>query len=166
MKRFLSKKVLIMAVLCSLTLTTVTCGYILYPECRDRHQTRGEFDVPVLVMDCLWLLVGVVPGVVALVVDFTTGCVYESGQAVKGKAGANLDLRLRGVAPAEADMEVTLRAPGGYATTLLLERFSKGEQKMGTMAVKLPAQLAPGYYDLAVSVNGVENATWPLEISE
>ncbi len=162
MKGFLKKKVLIVAVLCSLTISTITCGYILYPE--RKGQAKGAIDVPVLVMDILWFIPGIIPGVIALVVDFSTGCVYEPGQAVKGKAGAKLDLRLRGSAPAAADLEVTLTDPEGSASILLSERFSKGEEKLGTLDLTLPADLAPGDYNLAVSVNGIENASWPLEV--
>ncbi len=50
---------------------SVGCGYLLHPERRGIQS--GVIDGATMVMDCLWLLVGVVPGVVALIVDFSSG---------------------------------------------------------------------------------------------
>jgi len=58
------------------------CGYLLYPERRGR--VSGRMDVPVLVVDLLWLIPGIVPGVICLIVDFTTGCIYESQGRASG----------------------------------------------------------------------------------
>lgn len=52
------------------------CGFILYPERRGR--TGGNIDVPILIVDLLWLLPGIIPGVICLIVDFASGCIYES----------------------------------------------------------------------------------------
>lgn len=51
------------------------CGYILYPDRKGR--TGGNLDVPVFVIDLIWLIPGIIPGVICLIVDFTTGCIYE-----------------------------------------------------------------------------------------
>lgn len=51
-----------------------SCGTILYPE--RRGQTSGKIDVGVALMDGLGLLLFVVPGVIAFVVDFSTGAIY------------------------------------------------------------------------------------------
>jgi len=51
-----------------------SCGTILYPE--RRGQTGGKIDVGVALLDGLGLLLFVVPGVVAFVVDFSTGAIY------------------------------------------------------------------------------------------
>jgi hypothetical protein len=51
-----------------------SCGTILYPE--RRGQTEGKIDVGVALLDGLGLLLFVVPGVVAFVVDFSTGAIY------------------------------------------------------------------------------------------
>jgi hypothetical protein len=60
-----------------LLLGSAGCGWILYPERKGR--TGGRIDTPILIIDLLWLLVGIIPGVICLIVDFTTGCIYESG---------------------------------------------------------------------------------------
>ena len=51
-----------------------SCGTILYPE--RRGQTTGKIDVGVVLLDGLGLLLFVVPGVIAFVVDFSTGAIY------------------------------------------------------------------------------------------
>lgn len=53
------------------------CGYLLYPERRGR--LSGSIDTPIMIVDLLWLLPGIVPGVICLIVDFTTGCIYRTG---------------------------------------------------------------------------------------
>ncbi|MBP9855211.1 MAG: hypothetical protein KBD53_10145 [Candidatus Omnitrophica bacterium] len=50
------------------------CGTILYPE--RRNQTAGRIDVGVALMDGFWLLVGIIPGIIAFAVDFSTGAIY------------------------------------------------------------------------------------------
>jgi len=50
------------------------CGTILYPE--RRGQRTGTVDVGITVMDALWLLVFIIPGLVAFAVDFSTGAIY------------------------------------------------------------------------------------------
>ena len=62
------------AVLATATIPTTGCGYILYPE--RRGTSGGTIDGGTLVMDLLWLIPGVVPGVVCLIVDFSSGAMY------------------------------------------------------------------------------------------
>jgi len=56
------------------TLQLYACGTLMYPE--RRGQKHGEIDVKVAVLDGLGLLFCIVPGVVAYIVDFTTGAIY------------------------------------------------------------------------------------------
>ena len=53
------------------------CGTLLYPARRDGTPSR-QLDSRVVILDCLWLVAGVIPGVVALAVDLTTGAAYFS----------------------------------------------------------------------------------------
>ena len=55
---------------------TVSCAYILHPERRNSGRTSGNLDTRSLVFDILWFLPGIIPGVIALIVDFTTGAIY------------------------------------------------------------------------------------------
>jgi hypothetical protein len=63
----------IAAMLFVATLGGSGCGYFLHPE---RRGNTSNVDAGTLVMDLLWLLPGVVPGVIALVIDFSSGAVY------------------------------------------------------------------------------------------
>ncbi len=50
------------------------CGTILYPE--RRGQRDGKIDAGVAVLDGICLLIFIVPGVIAYIVDFSTGAIY------------------------------------------------------------------------------------------
>ena len=60
--------------LASLVLQLAACGTLMYPE--RRGQKSGEIDVKVAVLDGIGLLFCIIPGVVAYVVDFSTGAIY------------------------------------------------------------------------------------------
>ena len=53
------------------------CGYFLHPERRGTQS--GVIDGATMVMDILWLIPGIIPGVIALVVDFSSGGIYVTG---------------------------------------------------------------------------------------
>ena len=53
------------------------CGTFIYPE--RRGQKGGTIDGMVLLMDALWLIVFIIPGVAAITVDFITGAIYFPG---------------------------------------------------------------------------------------
>ena len=72
-----SMKALSLVVVTTLGLQVAGCGTLLYPE--RRGQSSGHVDTGVAVMDGLWCLVFIVPGVVAFIVDFGNGAIYESG---------------------------------------------------------------------------------------
>jgi hypothetical protein len=55
---------------------TSACGYFLYPERVGRHS--GQIDPTIVILDAAALLFGVLPGVVAFAVDFTTGAIFLS----------------------------------------------------------------------------------------
>lgn len=59
-----------------LATTPLGCGYFLHPE---RRGNSSNVDAGTLVMDLLWLLPGIIPGVIALAVDFSSGAVYRNG---------------------------------------------------------------------------------------
>jgi hypothetical protein len=68
------------ATLCAgaLLYLAVGCGTLLYPERKGRR--GGRADVGVIIMDGLWCLAFIIPGVVAFVVDFSTGAIYVSNE--------------------------------------------------------------------------------------
>jgi len=85
--------------------SSVGCGYILYPE--RRGNSGGTIDGGVLVMDLLWLLPGIVPGVIFLIVDFTSGAMYVNGRvAMRASSNGNVAIKLKDSAKAK---QLTLR---------------------------------------------------------
>jgi hypothetical protein len=56
------------------------CGVFLYPE--RKGQGPGKVDAGVVILDAIWVLVGIIPGVIAFIIDIQTGCLYlPSGSA-------------------------------------------------------------------------------------
>jgi len=50
------------------------CAAILHPE--RQGNDAGPIDVGALLLDILWFIPGLIPGIVALVVDFGTGAIF------------------------------------------------------------------------------------------
>lgn len=50
------------------------CGTIIHPE--RRGQASGRIDIGIAILDAAWLIVFIIPGVIAFGVDFTTGAIY------------------------------------------------------------------------------------------
>ncbi len=71
------KKILNILIIISLFIQLSACGTLLYPE--RRGQTSGRIDPGVAVMDGVCLLLFIIPGVFAYVVDFSTGAIYLPG---------------------------------------------------------------------------------------
>jgi hypothetical protein len=161
-------------------LTSADCGFLLYPE--RRGNMPNDIDGAVLIMDCLWLIPGVVPGVVALVVDFTTGSIYFSGRG-KGRyyrryrdiriredslnvhPGDRIAFNLAGPSPANAEVEVTLAPKSGNqkSVTLFDRKYSKGTPAAMVM-LSIPEKLDHGTYRIEVKVNGLESSSLNLNV--
>ena len=70
------KKVICAILVAAMAFTETRCGILFHPE---RSGNRGDrLDVFAVVLDCCWLFVGIIPGVVALVIDFSSGGAYYS----------------------------------------------------------------------------------------
>ena len=63
----------VVAVAVAATLTSA-CAYTFHPERRGNHSVIAAAP---LVGDLLWLIPGIIPGVVFLIVDFTSGAIYK-----------------------------------------------------------------------------------------
>lgn len=71
----LRRDALIRLALGTLSLSSLTgCGTIIYPE--RRGQPSGPIDWKVVALDGIFLLLFVIPGVIAFGVDFATGAIY------------------------------------------------------------------------------------------
>ena len=67
------RKLMIILLVCVL-LTIWGCGTLLYPE--RRGQSKGRIDPAVAVLDGVGCLLFLIPGLVAFIVDFSTGAIY------------------------------------------------------------------------------------------
>lgn len=83
-----------------------SCAYVLYPERRGRA-TNGTIDGFPLVVDLLWLIPGLVPGIVFLAVDFASGAIYISGGTGKIKVQRKGEIVVRG-APVTQDTSASI----------------------------------------------------------
>lgn len=68
--------------LCSLLIQIAACGTLLYPE--RRGQKTGQIDAGVAILDAVGLVFFIVPGLIALAVDFATGAIYLPAGGTKG----------------------------------------------------------------------------------
>lgn len=111
-----------------------SCGYILYPH--QRGNKGGKIHTPSLVMDILWLLPGIIPGVIALAVDFSTGAVYEGG----GPKKASLKTKIRVVRPKVASrtsMEVRVKSSAGRLLFSRTEILDPGSRSAGDLTFRV-----------------------------
>ena len=71
--------------LCTMSTLSLSlgCGTILYPE-RRGQRTTARVDPGVAVMDACWLLLFIIPGVIAFAVDFSNGAIYLPGGHASG----------------------------------------------------------------------------------
>lgn len=165
MKKFLRSRVLVLIALAIVMVSVANCGFILYPE--RRGATGGKIDPAVLIMDCAWLVCFIVPGVIALAVDFATGCIYGGGMAINVEPGQKVDFRLHGAAPVDAKVAVVIESADGkqIVSTILNREVSKGQQMEDLKGLSIPAALAPGEYKLALKINYKTSASWDMHVA-
>ena len=85
-----------------------SCATILHPERKGNR--GGSLDTVPLVVDILLFIPGLIPGVVALAVDFTTGAIYTGGgSADASEVGRRGKIALRAKdLPAGSDVSLAL----------------------------------------------------------
>ena len=123
-------------------LTTLgSCATILYPE--RKGNVGGQIDVGPLILDCLWLIPGLIPGVVALAVDFVTGAIYLGNGKKKSSAirvGREGEIAIRKPA-LERKADVELRLVDDDGTVLDRDRITWHDGK-GRTGRKLSVDLS------------------------
>jgi hypothetical protein len=67
------------------------CGTIMYPE--RKGQIDGKIDPTVAILNCVGLLLFLVPGVIAFAVDFSNGTIYLPGTQTRGRRAGTTDVR-------------------------------------------------------------------------
>ncbi len=153
----------------ALAVSTTSCAYILHPERRGNR--GGRIDTMSLVFDILWLIPGIIPGVVALAVDFSNGAIYTGGGkgAYLLQPGGQIKVTLPGTLPA-GEVARQLISPTGQvvAEDRLL---SSAARPAGSQLVLSPSAAAwrgaggsdpVGTYTLALLTDDGRRATLPL----
>lgn len=177
MKRFMKSRFLILLVFVLMIFTTFNCGYFLYPE--RRGNPPGQIDTGTLVLDILWLIPGLIPGAIALAVDFTSGAIYLSGgrrgrhrysfetQPFYVHAGDRIALNLINPIPSDAEVNVTLATKEGSANSvsLLQRKVSKEGSLNNVIVLSLPEELTRGLYTIEVKVNGIDVYSLELDVT-
>ena len=115
--------------LAGLSLPTVGCGYLLYPDRRGNTST-SELDVSVVILDSVLLVFFVIPGLLAFAIDLTSGCLYESS----GGAPQANRRPLRGRRRADIEEAIASAAGVGQNLRVLDPAFSPPEADAATLA--------------------------------
>ena len=82
MKTYFNREVMVITV-ALLCYQLTGCGTILYPERRNKEP--GRLDVGIVLLDAFWLLVGIIPGIIAFAVDFSSGAIYLPEHRLSGE---------------------------------------------------------------------------------
>ncbi len=167
------------AVLVLMAVTSVDCGYILYPWRRGNRP--GEIDGETLVMDILWFIPGFIPGAIALAVDFSTGAIYTGrrGRRIEwrrdkrrhtttiridsfyvrpgDRLGLNVNLATPPAPGSEVSVTLAPKSAEHHAAIPYDTWYTKADGNGNMAVLTLPRGLAPGEYRASVSVNGVES---------
>ena len=124
------------------------CGTIIYPE--RRGQTHGRIDIGIAILDAAWLIVFVIPGVVAFGVDFVTGAIYLPGGRHRRSASSDVEkMTVIKVNPKDLNdktIEEIVRKQTGCSTNLCLSNAETYRvDNMDQMAALLAEHRGLGY---------------------
>jgi len=156
--RFLRNHVLVIAV-AAMFVVASGCGTLLYPE-RRTATASTKMDGTVLIMDCAWLLVGVIPGVVALAVDFSNGAIYFPEEEDAVAPGTDVRANVRGPAPADAWVTLSLLdSAGRELVPSARARVAAGEELDGPLSLRVPDDIHARGARIVLAVNGAEQAS-------
>jgi hypothetical protein len=150
-----------------LTIATSGCATILYPERRGNR--RGRIDVGPLILDILWFIPGIIPGVIALAVDFGTGAIYTSegitvDRARARRLGVQKGEQIAVHAPIVATpTEVELRLVTDPGEVVDRRRARWGPQPRHPVLLDVPREASERAGALELRVCGAERrARYPL----
>lgn len=150
------------AVLVALVVSQIGCGTMVHPDRRFQKPTGGV-DPGVVAMDAAWMLLFIVPGAVALLVDFATGAIYlPEGKShfLEPRAGVRAV-----ILEVPRGSQLAVRAPSGVSSDTLWEfelrhpassltfaswKWAKGPD----ISIDIPDSLLPGPYELRVVRDG------------
>jgi hypothetical protein len=174
MKKIFKTRMVSLVVLAAFIIATTGCGYILYPE-RRHTKLSNEIDGKVVLFDCLWLIAGIVPGVVALIIDGVNDTWYytedewndiQSGSAMNIQPGQQLAVDIHGLAPADAKVTLSLLDNQGRQVTSIVEAQSTAGKDLAPLMLKVPQQLDHGELALVLAVNDQQQCRWNLDVTQ
>jgi hypothetical protein len=173
--KFNKKSIITLALLAVFAFTTTGCGYILAPERRGRNARSGQLDIPVIIMDVLWLIPGIIPGVIALIVDGVTGAWYKSGgKSVIGQnnqqkpinlvAGKSIQLNIKRELPANSKIKVSFVDLEGNEN--LISTFTtKTKIQILPLTLKINKNIKAGLGYLVISKNKTDKIWFNAKIA-
>lgn len=95
------------------------CGYLLFPERINQDVTAdSRLDLGVVILDGILLIPGVLPGLIAFIIDVSTGCIYLPLDPPPQELTARGLRRLRARGRRQRDYEVALAEASGLEIRL------------------------------------------------
>jgi len=161
MKRLKSRG-LVTVVTIAFILAVSGCGTLMHAE-RMHRKPSDKIDPEVVALDCAWLLVGVIPGVVALAVDFHNKTIYFSESELDAEAGDDVSIHFHGKAPVGSQVALQLLDPNDRdLVTPVQVRAAAGGQLQQSLTLTIPEDTNVDGLRLILSVNGRPQVTWRL----
>ncbi len=84
------KKSMLVALAGVLMLQLTACGTLFHAE-RKGQQASTQVDPTVLILDCCGFLFGIIPGVVALVIDYSNKTIYYTKAEVRANQNTSIN---------------------------------------------------------------------------
>lgn len=159
----MKSRALVIAVTLMFALAASGCGTMMHPERKTATQS-DKLDPTTVVLDCLWLVVGIIPGVIALGVDACNGALHYSEQELIAQAGDTVSVNICGMAP--ADSLVTLRLLDRDGRDLCVSAQARalcGSESGVPLALTIPDGIDLSDARIALAVDGRTQVTWLLQ---
>ena len=156
------KRFLAVVALAAILLPASGCGTLLYPA-RIDAKASTRLDTRVVILDCLWLFAGVIPGVVALATDFLTGAAYFSEGEATASAGDTVSIKVYGAAPADCMMELRLVDKDGRDLAKPARVASvTGQELDSDLRLVMPSGIESKEAKLVLALDGREQVRWTV----
>ena len=170
------KRIVAPFVLFTFVITTTGCGLILYPERRTEKLSNVKHTKTV-VYDCLWLIAGIIPGVVALIVDAVEGTWYMTEKELADQRGAGttavpatvepgtaLSVRVHGMTPQDAHVTLRLMDAEGRDLAPPVHADAKAGRQFDTMSIEVPRDASAGRATLGLFVGDQQQTSWNVVV--
>ena len=139
---------------------SASCGIMLHPH-RAQETRSDKLDGVAILLDCAWLLVGILPGIVALAIDFVTGGAFFSKEELAVAPGGTVALDLPGPVPADCEVSLRLTGPDGRdLAPRASARARQGEPLPCGLRLAVPEIRDSRGARLVLAVDGREQASW------